>query len=79
MFTNGTNRNTSLKYFFGFRMLLKRGTGRGNAYVERENEKSEQGRVLQMNSLIGQGFNLNFAPIFLFPVPSARSQLYSLV
>ena len=79
MFTNGTNRNTSLKYFLGFRMLLKRGTGRGNAHVEREKEKSEQGRVLQMNSLIGQGFNLNFAPIFLFPVPCARSQLYSLV
>ena len=67
-----------------FRMLLKRGKGNeervaGNGHVERDNEKWEQGRVLQLKSLIGQGFNLSFAPDFLFPVYCARSQLPFLV
>ena len=81
MFPNDTNGNTTLKYFFGTisdatkTRKAERGTGSG----ERENEKWEQGRVLQLKSLIGQGFNLSFAPDFLFPVPCARSQLPFLV
>ena len=54
-------------------------TKTGNGHVERENEKWEQGRALQMKSLIGQGFNLSFVPIFLFPVPCNCSRLLSLV
>ena len=64
MLAEGTNKNTSLKYYSG---TMSDSTKTRNG--ERKNEKWEQGRVLQMKSLIGLGFNLSFALIFLFPVP----------
>lgn len=52
-------------------MLLKRGIGRaGNERMERENEKSEQNRELEMKLLIGQGFKVGFVfRFFIFPFP----------
>ena len=40
---------------------------------ERENEKWEQSKELEMKSLSGQGFELGFVPIFNFPVPRCLS------
>ena len=47
----------------------------GKEHGERENEKWEQNRHLEMKLMTGLGFKLGFVPIFHFPVPRVFSPL----
>ena len=50
-------------------MLRKRGTSKGNEQGERENEKWEQNKELEIKLLIGLGFKRGLVSILHFPIP----------